>query len=151
VGGFGLMDARQQRSDRDIRVAGRWLGIVLSFRSDESMAGFDRGEFVLADPPPQHFLPSGIRIETPGTVLRDERDRERPVLRADVENGMAIGLRDEAMHLLIFLRKPLALEFVQSFVASADEILFSAEDCRDGLLVLLFYGEVEGVSGCFCR
>src|ERR1700730_13452867 len=85
-------------------------------------------------------------MKAPPTVYRYERDRERPVLRADVENGGSIRLRDEAMHLPIFLNELPALELVQNCVIGADKVLSAAEHLHYGLLIIVFNSRVESAA-----
>src|ERR1700723_3503143 len=84
------------------------FGEIFFLRGDHFLANAYRRKFVFADPPEQNFLSPGLRIEIPLARAIDERNRRRPVFRADVPRGGAVGFFHQPVHHLKFLDKILA-------------------------------------------
>ena len=114
------------------------------------MAHRDGREFVLADPPEQDFLRSGIGIETPSVVFLNQRDGERPVVLADVDDGGVAVLFLEFkvigggkvldMALDVGARNA---EFVRQFLKT-EGFTIAAEDLGDSFARKLFYSPKTG-------
>jgi hypothetical protein len=60
-------------------------------------ADVDGSGFIDANPTIENLVRTRFRIEGPAAVRESERDRERPVFGADVENGRSIRRTDQAM------------------------------------------------------
>jgi hypothetical protein len=110
------------------------------------MAGLDRSDFVLADLPEKNFLLTGIRIKSPHAILRYKRYREWPVFCPDIKDRIAIGLRIQPVHFLVFLDELLTVEPVLDRVARTDKVLPCPEYFRQGLLIVMFDGQEEGTA-----
>src|SRR5579864_2879414 len=96
--------------------AGR-VCVALDHRSDEFLTHFNCGSLVLSDSAYQDLLLAADRVEVPSAVLGDQRDRKGPVFCANIEDRSSVALANQAVHLLIFLGKLLAFQFVVVIVA----------------------------------
>ena len=82
--------------------------IALSIDAGEQRA--DRRQLVTTDPPVDDGLRPGVRIEGPAPAAFDERDRERPIIRADIELRTARAFRGYRV-LLVVESDETSLEF----------------------------------------
>ena len=93
--------------------------IALSIDAGEQRA--DRRQLVTTDPPVDDGLRPGLRIEGPAPVALDERDRERPIIRADSELRTARACQVDGV-LLVVKGDETSLEFaVGVSVAGIDD------------------------------
>src|SRR5258705_12545980 len=98
---------------------------------------------MFADQPKHHFLHAGVCIEMPRTVLGYERKRERPVLRADMQNLGTVGCSHEPMHFLIFADKSFAFGLVCDRVFRQNGFLFTPPNSGECVLIVASSGEVQ--------
>jgi hypothetical protein len=68
---------------RDTGALARLRGIFV-LRLDQALQNVDRVQLVGADPPEDQFLLAGRRIEHPLIIFFDQRNWQRPVVRADI-------------------------------------------------------------------
>src|SRR5438105_4631213 len=80
-----------------------------------------------------------------------ERNRERPVLCADVEGRDSARLLNQAVHFPIFLNEPLTVECVLDFVIRADEVSPRSKNLRHGPLIVPLDRGKEGAAGILGR
>ena len=73
--------------------------IALSIDAGEQRA--DRRQLITTDPPVDDGLRPGVRIEGPAPAAFDERDRERPIIRADIELRTARAFRGYRVLLVV--------------------------------------------------
>jgi len=108
---------RDQARDRDVRrIRSVRICSIASFGGDKFMASRNGREFIVTYSAEGDFLRAGIRIEAPNTVLRNEGDRERPVLSADVQRYRSVGVSTQAVHLLVFLNEQLSVDLILGFI-----------------------------------
>jgi len=67
-----------------LRIPNIWLWTIMLCGGGEIVADSNRPELVLADSAIQYLIQAEVRIEAPGAIVLHDRDRERPVLSADV-------------------------------------------------------------------
>src|SRR5688572_1949567 len=82
--------------------------IVFALRIDKCEARLDRRELVRADATIDDFLDTGSTIEAVTTVTLDDRERERPFIRADFERGDACGIGPQRVRDRVRLQKAIA-------------------------------------------
>src|SRR5260370_9930854 len=113
------------------------LGVGSILCHGEFLTHLNRGGLVFSNSAEQDLLFAAIRIEIPCTVLGNQRDREGPVLRTDVQNRTSVGYLDQTVHLLIFLAELLPFEVVFLFVARGSDFLSRSEDGFQSRLIPL--------------
>src|SRR5579862_1392033 len=113
---------------------------MLLFGGNEFVASRNRCEFVVTDSAKRDFLRTGFGIEAPGTIRLNERDREWPVLDADVKGYRTVGIVTQAMHLLVFLNELFAFDLILARIMTGDQFGGPAKDFRDGLLIVALDG-----------
>src|SRR5271156_1229536 len=119
----------------------------LSFGGHEFVTDQNGPEFVLADSSEQDFLQTSVRIEAPGAVLLNERDRERPVLGADIQGHRSVGVPTQTVHLLVFLDEHFAVEPILGLIARGGELRRPAQDVCDDLTIVALHGLEKCVAG----
>jgi len=102
----------------------------------------DRERLVRSDAPEQDLSLAGLRVERPAAVLRDDRNRERPVLGPDIEDAPA-GLLRQPVHLAVLGEEPPPIEIVLRGVAGGEDPLIASEDLRERCFVLRLDGSEE--------
>src|SRR5689334_24456978 len=112
---------------------------MLLFGGEEFVANSNRREFVFADSPEQDLLQTSIRVEVPGTVFLDKRDRKGPVLAADVEGHRSVGFSTQAVHLLVFLDEQFPVGLILGCVTTGGELRRSAQDVFDRLCIVVLH------------
>ena len=121
-------------------------------RLDVGLAHADGGELVAADPPGDHFLLPGLRVESPAVALFHQRYRERPRFVADDERllvGVVVGpsptlFEGDIEHLSILSRR--------CWVGGINQIFSPrSEDRQQAVGALRLGGVVEGLRRVFGR
>src|ERR1700693_3612218 len=110
------------------------------------MASRNGREFIVTYSAEGDFLRAGIRIEAPNTVLRNEGDRERPVLSADVQRYRSVGVATQAVHLLVFLNEQLSVDFILGFITGRGQFGRPAQDVFDRLLIVALHSLEKGLT-----
>src|ERR1700756_1384988 len=72
--------------------AGRRVPEILLFRFDQVLTRILGGKFILADPPEHDFVPTGVGVEIPLTLIVHEGNRKGPILRAHDQGYRTVGL-----------------------------------------------------------
>ena len=109
--------ARDLLSEVQQRIPLGIANVVFALRIDEREARLDRRELVRADATVDDFLYTGGAVESVTTVTLDDRERERPFIRADYERGYAFGIGLQGVRAGVRLQKSLARVLVLDRVA----------------------------------
>src|SRR4029077_12784702 len=112
----------------------------------EGAGGVDRRELILADAAGKQFLHACLGVEVRARAVLYERERKRPVLRADVKHRGAVGLAHQAMHFVELARELLALTALLGRSDARDELVVRVEDPRERSLVVAADSLVEGAA-----
>ena len=98
------------------------LPVIFFLRVHQFTANLDCGQFVFANSAIENFLLPGRSVEIPGVALVNQRDRRGPIFGADVESGGAVGLRDQTMHLAVFVHELIPVVLVFRVVARRNKV-----------------------------
>src|SRR5690348_481479 len=76
----------------------------------------------------------------PGAILLHQRDREWPVLGANIQRHCSIWFARYAMHLLVFLDEHVTLDFVLGIIGCRRKVRGASQDIFDGRFIVALYG-----------
>src|SRR4029077_13580675 len=111
------------------------LAEVLALGGYVSPAHADGIQLAAADVAVDDFFPAGGGIEKPLPVCFDQRNWERPVIGADIENDAVIAFGRGNARVGQRLGKSLKIGFVLNFIAGEKAVDLGAEDFVHGVFI----------------
>ena len=121
------------------------LRVVIPLRVHVGQTRLDRVQLVPADAPREDLLASLLRIESPALPVFHERDRERPVVVANLEHR-GVTARDELVRSVVRAQELLSALLVGHRIAGRNErAALTAEDPQQRLGVARAQGRDEGL------